>query len=249
VLELGSGPGTVTKALNENDCQVSALEIDESAIELVRPLCKEVHQCDFNDPNWPDEFSELGKFDVIVAADVFEHLYDPLTSLEATHQFLRDDGCLVVSLPHAGHLGIVACLLNSDFDYGLWGLLDSTHIRFFGLKNIQDLFENANFKITEVEFVVRRPEDSELAPHWKRLSAEVRNALASAEFGNIYQVVRRAVPTSAKGQALKLDSSAIPSPQKKSTLKRIQNSTIGNYLKKVVPPGVKDKIRQVLRRT
>ena len=45
-------------------------------------------------------------------------------------------------------------MLQEDFEYRNWGLLDRTHIRFFGIKNIQALFENAGLKIVHAEFVV-----------------------------------------------------------------------------------------------
>jgi len=40
VLELGSGPGSVTRLLKENQCRVTALEIDAEAIEIVSQYCE-----------------------------------------------------------------------------------------------------------------------------------------------------------------------------------------------------------------
>lgn len=249
VLELGSGPGTITKALTANECRVTALEIDNSAIELVRPYCQQVHYCDFNDPRWADTLTDVGRFETVVAADVFEHLYDPWSCTKLVHKFLNANGCVVVSLPHAGHSGIMACLLNSDFDYGSWGLLDSTHIRFFGLANIQQMFENAGFKIIEVEFVVTRPEDSELAHHWKRLPRETRQALSNSRFSNIYQVVLRAVPVDADGTALNIMSQVIPAATKKPALSRMKGNSIGQSFKNILSPRARRKLKQLLRRT
>jgi len=246
-LELGSGPGTITKALTDNDCRVTALEIDPSAIELVRPFCNSVHLCDFNDPQWPSKLPSIGRFDVIVAADVFEHLLDPWSCLKLAREYLNKGGCMVVSLPHAGYAGITACLLNSDFEYGSWGVLDSTHIRFFGLINIQQLFEGAGLKIAEAEFVVIRPEDSELAHQWKRLSKETQQVLASNKYSCVYQVVLRAVPANADEPTLSLLSQPIPVPIQYSSLHRIRRNSILRSLGNMIPPSTRKRIKRYLK--
>jgi len=40
---------------------------------------------------------------------------------------------------------VIARLFEADFDYRDCGLLDRTHIRFFGMMNIQSLFIEAAF--------------------------------------------------------------------------------------------------------
>lgn len=223
ILELGSGPGAITRKLFENNCRVTALEIDASAIEIVKQYCENVYPCDFNDPAWPESIPDIEQFEVLVAADVFEHLYDPWACIKVLHRYLAPDGSLVVSLPHVGHAAIMACLLDSDFDYHSWGLLDKTHIRFFGLKNMQSLFADAGLKIIEVEYVVTEPKWTELADHWKKLSANTQQSLLAGKFSSIYQVVLRAVPVEAEGVALDLVSLMVPPPGKVSMRKRVRS--------------------------
>ncbi|MBI4989031.1 MAG: class I SAM-dependent methyltransferase [Rhodocyclales bacterium] len=212
VLELGPGPGSITRHLHENGCRVTALELDEKAIEIVSAFCEQVHPCNLNDAEWPALLADADKFSAIVAADVLEHLYDPWTTLQKMQPFLAEDGYVVISLPHVAHNAVVACLLNEDFEYQPWGLLDKTHIRFWGMKNIQKLFEEAGFKIIEADFVVRSPEQTEFASRWRKLPAKTRQALACNPFGNVYQVVVRAVPQTAAGNGLRLESQLVPSP-------------------------------------
>ena len=247
VLELGSGPGTITRKLSANDCQVIALEIDSSAIEIVSNYCESVYQCDFNNKNSPESFPNIGEFDVLVAADVFEHLYDPWNCVKELHRFLAANGSLVVSILHIGHAAIMACLLRSDFEYHSWGLLDKTHIRFFGLKNIQSLFEDAGFKIIEVEFIVTAPELTELARHWKKTSKTTQQALLAGKFSNIYQTVLRAVPIASRGQALNLELLIIPPTGKVSTTDRLRNSWFWNYLISLIPPETRNRVRKMFK--
>ena len=205
VLEVGAGPGSITRHLKHaNNCRVTALELDESAIEILTPYCDRVCRANLNDMSWPDLLKDEGRFEVIVAADVLEHLYDPLTVLEQIASFVNDDGYIVISVPHVGHSAIHACMINEDFEYRDWGLLDRTHIRFFGIKNIQALFEAASLKIVHAEFVVRTPEQTEFAERWARLPRMLRQALSINPFGLVYQVVVKAVPATSPGEAITL---------------------------------------------
>lgn len=222
VLELGSGPGTITKLLAKaSNCRVTALEIDAEAVKKLAPYCESVYQADLNASNWPDAIKNEGKFDAVIATDVLEHLYEPLTVLKAMKGLLDESGCIVVSLPHAGHSVINACLLDEDFEYRDIGLLDRTHIRFFGIKNIQRLFEDAGLKIVHAEFVVREPEHTEFAKRWANTSQEVRNVLAKNPFGSVYQVVVKAVPENADGEAIVLMNSLVP-PQRLTFTDRVK---------------------------
>jgi 2-polyprenyl-3-methyl-5-hydroxy-6-metoxy-1,4-benzoquinol methylase len=212
VLELGSGPGSITRLLKGNRCRVTALELDPSALAIVSEYCEHAIACDLNDPHWPAKLSASGKFEVVVAGDVLEHLYDPWAVLGAVPALLADGGHVVISLPHVGHNAVIACLLAGDFGYQPWGLLDRTHIRFFGIENIQKLFDDAGLKIVEADFVTKAPEQTEFAQRWRQLSSPVRQALASNKFGTVYQVVVKAVPKHAEGRALRLASLEVPSP-------------------------------------
>ncbi len=212
VLELGSGPGSITRLLKYNQCRVTALELDPQAITIVSEYCERVYPCDLNDQDWPLNLSDAGKFEVIVAGDVLEHLYDPWAALHKVRPLLLENGYAVVSLPHVGHSAVVACLLNEDFEYQPWGLLDKTHIRFFGIKNIQKLFDDAGFKIIEADFVIKTPEQTEFAQRWRQLSSAAKQALSSNRFGTVYQVVVKAVPNSAPGEGLQLAAQPVPSP-------------------------------------
>lgn len=205
VLEIGAGPGSITKLLTSvSNCRVTALDIDAESVKKLAPYCEQAYQADLNNAAWPEILDREKKFEVLVAADVLEHVYEPLVVLKTMKGFLNEDGYMVISLPHAGHSVIHACLLEEDFEYGDSGLLDRTHIRFFGIKNIQKLFEDAGLKIVHAEFVVRNPEHTEFSKRWARTSQELRSVLARNPFGLVYQVIVKAVPDDASGEAISL---------------------------------------------
>lgn len=210
ILEIGAGPGSITKHLKHTgNCHITALEIDDEAIKKLKPFCDKVYQINLNAVDWDQQLAHEDKFEVIIAADVLEHLYSPLTTLNTMKKLLSKDGYMVISLPHIGYSAIHACLFDEDFEYNDFGLLDKTHIRFFGIKNIQKLFADAEMKIIQAEFVVRKPEYTEFAKYWAKISQELRNELAKNPFGSVYQVVLKAVPITSEGDAISLMSMVV----------------------------------------
>jgi len=245
VLEIGAGPGSITKHLvKSGNCIVTALEIDQEAIKKLSEFTESIYSADLNSESWPNLLENDSPFEVIVAADVLEHLYDPWTTLRLMKNLLTKDGHLVISLPHIGHNAICACLLNGDFNYRDWGLLDRTHIRFFGLKNIQAMFESADLAINQAEFVIVRPEETEFAESWKKLPTHVRNALSENKFGSVYQVVIKASRKNEKQNHLNLLS--IPIESLDSKPHEIITCRLRVLTAKYLPTSIKTRLKKIL---
>lgn len=75
-------------------------------------------------------------FDVIICADVLEHLSDPARVLASLLRYLGRDGLVIVSVPNIAHLWVRLQLLIGRFDYTDRGILDRTHLRFFTRKSL-----------------------------------------------------------------------------------------------------------------
>lgn len=197
VLEVGAGPGSVTRPLVEvNGCDVVALEVDPTALEILRTVTPKVVDGDLNKAGWSRDIeAKHGKFDFVIAADVLEHVYNPWAVLEEMVSLLAEGGSIILSVPHVGHASVAACLLDEDFEYWPWGLLDRTHIRFFGIKNVQTLINGAGLSIEDAQFVVRTPAMTEFARRWQRLPTDIRAALQRNRYAHVLQIVTRSRPT------------------------------------------------------
>ena len=92
---------------------------------------------------------DLDFFDVILVADVFEHLVDPYKTLDYIQKFLKKDGVIISSIPNFCYFEVMKkVFIGRDFGYTDSGILDRTHLRFFCEKNIIDFFENSKLNIS-----------------------------------------------------------------------------------------------------
>jgi 2-polyprenyl-3-methyl-5-hydroxy-6-metoxy-1,4-benzoquinol methylase len=204
VLELGTGPGTVTRILHDKGCKVTGVEMDPDTLATCAPFCERTLQANLEDPLWWQPL-EGEKFEVIICADVLEHLRDPRPLLEKLPVFLRDGGCVLMSLPNASHLTIVASLLSGRFPYQKNGLLDNTHLKFYGREDLDALLRECGFLWQHWHTVQVDPAQAELKQYWNDLEASDQEFLkARCADGMVYQHVVRAFPTSAAGHLNKL---------------------------------------------
>jgi 2-polyprenyl-3-methyl-5-hydroxy-6-metoxy-1,4-benzoquinol methylase len=92
--------------------------------------------------------AEVGSgFDVVIAADVLEHLRQPEKLLADIREVMNPDGRLIVSVPNFGHWYPRTRTAVGAFDYDQRGILDRTHYRFFTRKSLDRIVRNAGFAI------------------------------------------------------------------------------------------------------
>ena len=248
VLEIGAGTGSITIELKRNNnCHVTALDINPQFVERLRAICDAAYQVDLNDTNWPKVIENEEKFDVAIAGDILEHLWDPWKTLSLLRSLIKEDGEIIISLPHVGHCVVSACLINGDFDYRDEGLLDRTHIRFFGLKNIQSLINDAGLNILEAQFVVRRPESTELANQWSLLSPVMRQSLLGNKHSLIYKVVVKAKAKKKNGLNLRLYNLNIEEPRVGLFVRLVPIASVRIFLKTKVKSLISVNFRRKLR--
>jgi SAM-dependent methyltransferase len=178
--------------------------MDPDTLATCAPFCERTLQANLEDPLWWQPL-EGEKFEVIICADVLEHLRDPRPLLEKLPVFLRDGGCVLMSLPNASHLTIMASLLGGRFPYQKNGLLDNTHLKFYGREDLDALLRECGFLWQHWHTVQVDPAQAELKQYWNDLEASDQEFLkARCADGMVYQHVVRAFPTSAAGHLNKL---------------------------------------------
>jgi GT2 family glycosyltransferase/tetratricopeptide (TPR) repeat protein/2-polyprenyl-3-methyl-5-hydroxy-6-metoxy-1,4-benzoquinol methylase len=205
VLDIGCGAGRLGEALKARQpAEVVGLEFNEQAAAAARERLDQVLVGDVEQIRPP--FS-AGAFDVIVCADVLEHLREPGLFLRRAREWLRPEGQLIASIPNVRHHSVVRALLLGDWTYEPAGLLDRDHLRFFTRREIEKLFARAGFRVAELGFVpggdhadwVRRGRPGEVKVG--RLHVGGMAADDAEEF-YVYQYLVRAVPDRAPDAGL-----------------------------------------------
>lgn len=169
VLDVGCGAGRLAKHLRAKGAVVTGIERHREAARLAREHCARVLEADLSDA---DALRDLGSFDVIVCADVLEHIAYPDRVLRALAGHLRPGGFLLASLPNVAHYKIRWRLLRGRFDYEPWGILDQSHLRFFTRKTALALVEEAGLRAAVVDAVYDAPL-GRLRRYWSRWSESV----------------------------------------------------------------------------
>ena len=93
---------------------------------------------------------EKDSLDVIIFADVLEHLHDPEKTVRYIRTLLKEGGCILASIPNLMHVSVMRRLLQGDFTYTEVGLLDKTHIHLFTYNEIMRLFQGTGFRVERV---------------------------------------------------------------------------------------------------
>lgn len=101
-------------------------------------------------------------FDVIIFGDVLEHLRDPLGTLIYCKQLLKKGGRIVTSIPNLMNIKVMKYLLDGNFPYSDYGLLDRTHIHMFTYNEIIKMFvTDAGYKIEKMAMSGSTEEDED----------------------------------------------------------------------------------------
>lgn len=186
VLELGCAEGALAAHLTERyRARVTGIEISAEALERAKPHLARAILADVERDAWDGELAGE-RFDVILIADVLEHLYDPAAVLARAARLLKEDGRLLFSVPNIAHGDIVAKLSRGAFDYTDKGLLDDTHIRHFGERNLEPLMRSASLALTYLSATVRPLGTTEQACE---ISGAERAFLSAGATAHAYQLI------------------------------------------------------------
>lgn len=147
VLDIGCGTGSLTLAATRGlNAVVLGVEPDVQRAAVARSrglevICGNVER---------RLLKERGPFDVVILADVLEHLAEPAELLGELTEALAPGGKIIASVPNVAHWTVRLRLLAGKFDYQPLGIMDATHLRWFTAYSIRKLFARNGFDITSM---------------------------------------------------------------------------------------------------
>lgn len=150
LLDLGSGEGSFLMKVRQSFEEVYGVDISERAVELSQKQGIHTKKANLNnDPiPFPDNY-----FDVVVALDVIEHVFDPIRFLQEIHRVLADGGYAIISTPNIRKIQRIASLIMGHFprtSYDPVGF-DGGHLHYFTSKDLTQLVEQNGFTVHSIE--------------------------------------------------------------------------------------------------
>ena len=152
VLDVGCSTGVLGESIKrKNGAEVTGIEVDEEMANVAKEKLDRVLVGDIENISLLDYFSP-NYFDCIIFADVLEHLRDGWKVLAKSVNLLSENGIIIASVPNVRHYSTIFSLIfRGIWPYRERGIHDQTHLRFFTLKNIEEMFRDAALEITKIE--------------------------------------------------------------------------------------------------
>ncbi len=136
LLEIGCAVGFLLRAARERGFDAVGVEMSEWASGVARDeYGLDVRSGRIEDMDFAD-----ASFDVVVLADVIEHLTEPRRTVQEIGQVLKPGGRLLLLTPDAG--SVVARAAGSRW----WGLLDD-HYFYFSRSSLRRFLESEGFEV------------------------------------------------------------------------------------------------------
>jgi 2-polyprenyl-3-methyl-5-hydroxy-6-metoxy-1,4-benzoquinol methylase len=145
VLDVGCSDGALGERIRALGHVVVGIDVE--CHELVKGRLDNFIQADL-DQGLPKDIP--GLFDVVLCADVVEHVRQPDVLLSELRAVVAPGGSVLVSIPNFGHWYPRVRTMFGLFDYDRRGILDRTHVRFFTHRSFKRLAQTAGYSVQRV---------------------------------------------------------------------------------------------------
>jgi glycosyltransferase involved in cell wall biosynthesis len=132
VLDLGCSDGMLAHRIRRLGHDVTGVDIEKH--DGIAERVDQFVEADL-DQGLPVEAGD--GFDVILGADVFEHVREPERLLAECRDRLRPSGTVIASVPNVAHWYPRLRIAAGRFDYDRRGILDRGHVRFFTRRSFE----------------------------------------------------------------------------------------------------------------
>jgi methionine biosynthesis protein MetW len=151
VLDLGCASGGLLALLRPRASHLAGLELSATAARAAAEVADEVVQGALEDPDLP---FAAARFDLVVLADVLEHLADPAAALRRAVGWCRPGGAVLVSVPNVAHWTARLALARGRWPQEESGTFDSSHLRWFTRASLAELLTGAGLVDVRLDAIV-----------------------------------------------------------------------------------------------
>lgn len=148
ILDIGTATGMLGKRCVGSGLYLKGLEPIQEWVEEAKSYYDEILWSSMEDA--PEEFLE--KQDVVICADVLEHISDPEKVLKHLVSLQKPETQFLISVPNVANIWIRVNLLFGKFNYSKYGILDWTHLRFFTKLTFLEMLCSSGLKPIELKY-------------------------------------------------------------------------------------------------
>jgi 2-polyprenyl-3-methyl-5-hydroxy-6-metoxy-1,4-benzoquinol methylase len=150
VLDVGCGSGALGQLVGQTAGAVDGIELNEDRAAEARRYLRTV----VNAPGGPAADAALpGPYDVVIFADVLEHITEPTSTLEWAATKLSPEGRILALIPNSANWKVRRKILKGDWSYADTGYFDRDHVRFFDIVTARALGADAGLQETAIEYI------------------------------------------------------------------------------------------------
>ncbi|HEX3463933.1 MAG TPA: methyltransferase domain-containing protein [Candidatus Elarobacter sp.] len=196
VLDAGCASGGLAARLAARGDRVWGVDLNPAALAEAARHCEATRVADLESVELAELFPGV-RFDVVVFADVLEHLKEPWRLLESARAVLDEGGSVVASVPNFAHAAVRLAVFAGSLPYATLGILDDTHVRFFTREGVEALFEESGFRLHRIlrtELPFGTPSDLVPDVGLMRVPGEVERLARQDPESETLQFVVRAIP-------------------------------------------------------
>lgn len=157
ILDVGCSNGELGLSLKTARAtrKVVGIEKDRALYEAAITRLDDVIRADLDGFDWKID-DKFGLFDCIIFADVLEHTARPEHHVRSSLRYLKPDGTVIVSLPNIQHISaLYSIYIKGTFPKRDRGIFDSTHVRWFTIRDGKQLLIQEGLRIGRTSYNLR----------------------------------------------------------------------------------------------
>ncbi len=155
LFELGCGNGAIAHELVRIGWHVTGVDPSEDGISHAKAhfphILLQIGSA------YDDLAGTYSTFPVVISMEVVEHVYSPRAYAATLYSLVEHGGVAIVSTPYHGYLKNLAMALTGKLETHFTALWDNGHIKFWSIKTLKTLLEEAGFSEIKVVRVGRIP--------------------------------------------------------------------------------------------
>jgi 2-polyprenyl-3-methyl-5-hydroxy-6-metoxy-1,4-benzoquinol methylase len=137
--DLGCGNGATGKMLESLGFETIGVDTSESGIALARSNGVEAYL----GSAYADLAANYGTFSLVVSLEVIEHCMEPRAFARTFLSLIAPGGVGFLSTPYHGYLKNMALAVSGQMDRHFTALWDGGHVKFFSIKTLRALLQEA----------------------------------------------------------------------------------------------------------